>query len=148
MFDNWQKAQESNTSFCKNKLGRFESQLCTVKNDSSAEAFKNLQNTKRKKPKNIVPGHLDINSMKNKFESFWELIKDTFDRFLLRESKLGSSFPYDQFSIPSFQILTKYRHRNGGGLLLYINEDISFKVIYNLSLSTTLEFLPIKIIKI
>ena len=50
---------------------------------------------KRKKPKNVFLGHLNINSIKNKFESVWELIKDTFDIFLLSESKLDSSFPND-----------------------------------------------------
>ena len=39
----------------------------------------------------------------------------------------------------------KDRDRNGGGLLLYINEDIPFKVIQNSSLPTTLEVLSIEI---
>ena len=89
---------------------------------------------KRKRPKNVFLGHLNINSIKNKFESVWELIKDTFDIFLLSESKLYPSFPDDQFSIPGYRIVRKYRDRNGGGLLLYINEDIPFKIIQNSSL--------------
>ena len=74
-----------------------------------------------------------------------ELIKDTFDIFLVSESKLDSSFPDDQFSIPGYQIVRKDRDRNGGGLLLYINEDIPFKIIQNSSLLPTLEVLPIGI---
>ena len=50
------------------------------------------------------------------------LIKDTFDKFPLSESKLDSNFPDDQFSIPGYQIVRKDRDRNGGGLLLYMNE--------------------------
>ena len=100
---------------------------------------------KRKRPKNVFLGHLNINSIKNKFESVWELIKDTFDIFLLSESKLDSSFPDDQFSIPGYQIVRKDRDRNGGGLLLYINENIPFKIIQNLSLPPTSEILPIEI---
>ena len=100
---------------------------------------------KRKRPKNVFLGHLNINSIKNKFESVWELIKDTFDIFLLSESKLDSSFPDDQFSIPGYRIVRKDRDRNGGGLLLYINEDIPFKIIQNSSLPPTLEVLPIEI---
>ena len=87
-----------------------------------------------KKTKNVFLGHLNINSIKNKFESVWELIKDTFDIFLLSESKLDSSFPDDQFSIPGYRIVRKDRDRNGGGLLLYINEDIPFKITQNSSL--------------
>ena len=100
---------------------------------------------KKRKPKNIFLGHLNTNSIKNKFESVWELFKDTFDIFLVSESKLGSSFPDDQFSIPGYQIVKKDCDKNGGGLLLYINEDILSKVIQNSSLSTTLEVLPIEI---
>ena len=59
----------------------------------------------------MFPGDLNINSIKNKFEFVWELIKHTFDIFLLSESKLDSSFPDNQFSIPG-----KDRDRNGGGL--------------------------------
>ena len=84
---------------------------------------------KRRKPKNIFLGHLNINAIKNKFESVLELMKDTFDIFLLSESKLDSSFP--NFSIPGHQIVRKDHDRNGGGLLFYINEDIPFKVIQN-----------------
>ena len=81
---------------------------------------------KRKKPKNIILGHLNINSIKSKFESVWELIKDTFDIFIVSETKLDSSFPDDQFSIRGYRTVRKDRDRNGGGLLLYISEDIPF----------------------
>ena len=37
---------------------------------------------KSKKPKNVFLGHLNINSIKKKFESVWELIKDTFDIYI------------------------------------------------------------------
>ena len=68
---------------------------------------------KSKKPKNVFLGHLNINSIKKKFESVWELIKDTFDIYLLRESKLDSSFPDDQISIHGYRIVRKDRDRNG-----------------------------------
>ena len=102
-FDNSHKAQVSNINFYKNKLGSSESQKCIRRIDSSAEAFKNLRNMKRKKPKHVFLGHLNITSIKNKFDPVWELIKDTFDVFLLSESKLDSSFPDDQFSIPGYR---------------------------------------------
>ena len=63
----------------------------------------------KKNPKNIFLGHLNI----NKFEPVQELIKDTFDIFLASKSKLDSSFPDDQFSIPGLGIVIKDRCRNG-----------------------------------
>ena len=99
----------------------------------------------RKKPKNIFLGHLDVTSIKNKFKSVWESIKDTFCIFLVRESKLDSIFLDDQFSIPGYRIVRKDRDKNDWGLLLYISEDIPFKVIQKSSLPTTLEVIPIEI---
>ena len=81
----------------------------------------------------------------HKFECVWELIKDTFDIFLVSESKLDSSFPDEQFSIPGYRIVRKDCNNNCGGLPLNINEYIPFKVIQNSSIPTTLEVLPIEI---
>ena len=98
-----------------------------------------------KKPKNVFLGDLNIHSIKNKFESVWEFIKDTFDIFLLSESKRDSSFPDNQFSILGYRIVRKDRDKNGGGLLLYIRQDIPFKIIQNSSLAPTLEVILIEI---
>ena len=86
--------------------------------------FKTIRGLRIKHPKNVFLGHLNINSLRNKFESVNELIKDTFDIFMLSESKLDSSFPDNQFLIPGYRIIRKDRNKNGGGILFYINEDI------------------------
>ena len=57
-----------------------------------------------KHPKHVFLGYLDIYSLQNKFESVNELIKDTFDIFLLSESKFDSIFIDSQFSIPGYCI--------------------------------------------
>ena len=67
------------------------------------------------------------------------------DIFLLKDSKLDSSFPDDQFSLPGYCVVRKDCDRNGEGLLLYTNEDIPFKIFQNSSLPPTLEFLPIEL---
>ena len=75
------------------------------KNKRNLQNFKGLRN---KHPKNVFLGHLNINSLRNKFESLNELIKDTFDIFLVSESRLDSSFPDCQFSIPGYHIDRAY----------------------------------------
>ena len=82
---------------------------------------------------------------RNPLRTKFELIKDTFDIFLLSESKLDSSFPDDQFSIDRYRVVRKDPNRDGKRLLWFINEDISFKVIQSSSLLITLEVLPIEI---
>ena len=54
--------------------------------------FSFLKKTKSKHPKNLFFGHVNINSIRNKFESVQEIIQNTFDIFLFSETKIDSSF--------------------------------------------------------
>ena len=126
------------------KTSNSEEQLLNGKKEK--EIFKTLRDLRSKHPKNVFLGHLNVNSLRIKFESLNELIKDTFDIFLVTESKLDSSFPDSQFSIPGCRIVRKDQNRNGGGILFYINEGIPFKVIKSKQLPGNLEILKLEII--
>ena len=126
------------------KTSNSEEQLLSGKKEK--EIFKTLRDLRSKHPKNVFLGHLNGNSLRIKFESLNELIKDTFDIFLVTESKLDSSFPDSQFSIPGCRIVRKDQNRNGGGILFYINEGIPFKVIKSKQLPGNLEILKLEII--
>ena len=54
-------------------------------------SFSFLKKTKSKHPKNSFFGHLNINLIRNKFESVQKIIKNTFDIFLYTETKIDSS---------------------------------------------------------
>ena len=56
-------------------------------------AFTSTRSIKAKHPKNLFFGHLNVNSIRNKFVSIEELIKRTFDIFLISETKIDDSFP-------------------------------------------------------
>ena len=78
-------------------------------------------------------GHLNINSVGNKFEALTYIIDNNMD-FLISETKLDDSFPTVQFQIKCFSV--SYRHdRNGkgSGLLLYIRKDIQSKLLISKS---------------
>ena len=64
-FDNWHKAQVSNTNFYENKLESSESQQCIGKTILAQMPLKKetCETWKQKKPKNIFLGHLNINSI-------------------------------------------------------------------------------------
>ena len=96
------------------KTSNSEEQLLNGKKEK--EIFNTLRDLRSKHPKNVFLGHLNVNSLRIKFESLNELIKDTFDIFLVTESKLDSSFPDSQFSIPGCRIVRKDQNRNGGGI--------------------------------
>ena len=93
--------------------------------------------------KNLIIGHLNINSIRNKFEMIAEIIKD-FDIFLISESKLDSTFPNAQFKITGFKIFRYDRNRFGGGLLLYVNDKIPSKILDKHSISTDTELIAVK----
>ena len=90
--------------------------LSSTKEKSPFQTMKGLRSTHSK---NVFLGHLNINFLRNTFESVNELIKYTFDAFLLRESKLDSSFPDSQFSIPYYRMIRKDRNKNGGGVFYF-----------------------------
>ena len=56
------------------------------------------------------------------------LLQEKFDILVLTESKLDSSFPTNQFLIEGYSKPFRFdRNRNGGGVPLYIREDIPYK---------------------
>ena len=99
------------------------------KNSGKSEALNEVTFLRRKFTKNLFFGHLNLNSIRNKFEALEFLIKDRFDVFLVSESKLHSSFPEAQFKIPGYRIFRQDRVKYGGGLMFYINQNIPCKKI-------------------
>ena len=79
--------------------------------------------------KNIIVGHLNVNSLRNKFLSIKELLASNIDIFLLSETKLDASFPINQFRIEGYRLFRYDRSRFGGGLCLYVHEDIPCREI-------------------
>ena len=63
--------------------------------------------------------------MRNKFESLFTQVKGNIDVLMVSEAKIDDSFPVDNFVIDGFS--TPYRSdrdSNGGGIMLYVREDI------------------------
>ena len=51
----------------------------------------------------LVIGHLNINSLRNKFESLKCIIKDKLDILILSETKLDDTFPKNQFLLDGYK---------------------------------------------
>ena len=66
-----------------------------------------------------------MNSIRNKFTNFANLIQNSVDVLVIAETKLDASFPTSQFEIPGFK--TPYRldvSSSSGGLLVYVTDRI------------------------
>ena len=104
-----------------------------------------LKNIKLKNANKIVFGHLNVNSLRNKFQCLKDVIGQNIDIFLVPETKLNESFPDAQFFIDGFrQPYRKARTDKGEGLMLYVNNNIPSRVI-DITFAPLIEALVIEI---
>ena len=88
--------------------------------------------------------HLNINLLRNKFESIQKIICQNFDIFLVSETKLDESFPSNQFFISGYRMFRKDRNCFGGGLCIFVKENIASKQL-NLHLDKETEAIYLEI---
>ena len=103
-----------------------------VYNDCTPDPKQMLKNIRNGSVNKLTFGHLNINSLRNKFDQLTEMVKGFVDIRLIFDSKLDDSFPEGQFIIDSYYAPFRFdRHGNGGGLLLYVREDTPAKVLHS-----------------
>ena len=94
----------------------------------------------------IIIGHLNINSIRNKFDALSDIIKNKIDIMLISETKIDDSFPNSSFSIEGFTPpYRKDRTNMGGGIMLYVRDDIPSKDLKAIYLSIDKEYIFIEI---
>ena len=107
----------------------------------SSEGFSSLLRViSKKNMSRIKVGQLSIKSIRNKFDLLLPAVVRNLDILLITETNIDSSFPEAQFEIDGFT--TPYRvdrDCHGGGILLYIRQDIPSKLLINLKISENLE---------
>ena len=84
-----------------------------------------LRTQRLKNARNILLGHVNINSIRNKFEPIEGILRNgLIDILVISESKIDDSFPMAQFSVQNYTLHRKDRNSKGGGLMIYIRSDI------------------------
>ena len=84
-----------------------------------------LNNLRLINPNRLICPHLNINSVRNKFDLLID-IKNNIDILMISETKLDLSFPNGQFQIHGYSEPYRLdRNGNGGGILVYIREVLS-----------------------
>ena len=110
-----------------------------LSNDKDMDPSILLNRLRCKNIDGLLIGHLNVNSIRNKFHNLSDLIKGKIDLLLVSETKINASFPSNQFKIPGYQL--PYRRdrtihgENGGGMLFYISDNIPSKQLENLDFS-------------
>ena len=83
---------------------------------------------------------ININFLEKKFEPLVSLIKDNVDILLVSETKLDETYPKDQFSIAGYsEAIRLDRDSNGGGLMLFIRDDLPHRELKSHKLPKTVE---------
>ena len=129
-----------------------------VSNDSNTEAVSTttesensdskdrLKEIRAKNINRVIIAHLNINSIRNKFELLSEKVRNDIDVLVISETKIDESFPDSQFLIDSFSTPFRMdRNNKGGGILVYVREDIPAKSIKIPYISKETECLAIEL---
>ena len=114
------------------KLSKVEKIDCSsnvTNNEKKIELDSNyLSNLRVKNMNKLLTGNLNINSISNKFDQLKLLVRGKVDILVVMETKLDSTFPTPQFLIEGYSEPYRFdRNRNGGGVLIYVREDILSK---------------------
>ena len=77
----------------------------------------------------MIIAQLNINSLRNKFDSLVQMLHNNLDILLISETKIDSSFPTAQFQIEGYTTYSLDRNANGGGMedipSTLLNSDMS-----------------------
>ena len=92
--------------------------------------FEVLKTVRANNANTLVIGHLNINSIRKKFEMLSSMIKDNINVLMVSETKLDSSFPQSHFIIEGCTPPCTYdRNSHGGGILLFARVISAKKIV-------------------
>ena len=79
--------------------------------------------------------HLNVNSLRNEFDILEDQIKGNVEILVIPKTKLNESFSTGQFKTSGFAApFQRDRNEHGGGIMAFVREDISSKLISDESL--------------
>ena len=98
--------------------------------DSNSYFRHQLSSLRKKNLNRLILAHLNINSIRNKFYQLVNGIKGNINVLMISETKLDDSFSSMQFLIEGYGPPYRLdRNSHGGGILVYVREDIPCKLI-------------------
>ena len=105
-----------------------------------------LRKIRVKNVNKVIFGTLNINSLAPKFEQLREVIGKNIDILTIQETKLDSSFPIGQFLIEGYSEPYRLdRNRNGGGVMIYVREDIPSRLLSKHTFTKAIEGLFVEV---
>ena len=91
---------------------------------------RSIRDVRKRNLKRMILGHLNIKSIRSKFDLLVDQIKGNVDIMVIPETKLDESFPNGQFKIPGYTLPCRLdRNQFGGGIMVFVREDIPSRVL-------------------
>ena len=89
-----------------------------------------LKKTRIENTNNVIIGNLKINYLPKKFDDLKPLVTGILDILIIRETILDNTFPVSQFHIDGYSKPSRLdRNRNGGGITMYVRDDIPIRML-------------------
>ena len=105
-----------------------------------------LFDVKSNNPSNLNFTYLNINSVRNKFENFKEIVNGNVDIFTIAETKLDGSFLISQFELEGYY--SPFRlgiTKQSGGFLVYIKSSIPLRQLSYGNICNSMQAIPFEI---
>ena len=93
--------------------------------NENSDPIKTLRSIRLSNINRLIIGHLNINSLRNKFEALKYIVCGNLDILVISETKLDESFPIEQFRMDGY--LPPFRADRdgvGGVVIIYVRDDI------------------------
>ena len=84
-----------------------------------------FRNENKKRP---ICSHLNINSVRYKFDDLKQILDDNLtDLLIVSETKIDESFKFNLFAVDGYKMERRDRNARGGGFMTFVRSDLPFK---------------------
>ena len=136
----------SNDSSCNTNPGNVDDHVSSGYSSDASNPVNILKSLKSKNTEKIVIAQLNINSLPHKFDQLVTIIDGNVDILVITETKLDETYTNSQFKIDGFSSPYRLdRNREGGGIIVFIREDIPSKILTKHTLPEDIEAILIEI---
>ena len=89
-----------------------------------------LFNIRKKHSNKIIMAHININSLRNKFDMLTNSVTEYIDILMISETKLDNTFPYALYHLKDFSNPYRSdRNSHSGGILVFVRDNIPSNLV-------------------
>ena len=92
-------------------------------------AFESVKAHRLQNPENVIIGHLNVNSLRNKITAVEELMRNKIDICLFSETKLDETFPNSNLRFMAIKCIAETETNMAAEFFAYVNENIPCEMV-------------------